>query len=110
MAIVSATLAAIVLVMMVPGFLLYRALVERLRSRHTGVWDDLHRPGLVFYGSLVGQQRFNEFVRRRRYRDLGDPQLTRIADVYRNYARVYTLVFAAAAVTLALAGLGVGVI
>ena len=110
MTILSTMLAATAVLMMAPGFFLYRALIDRLRSRHARVWNDVGRPGLLFYGSLEGQRRFSRFVRHRRYETLDDPRLNRIAGVYRIYVRAYTVTFAAAALTLGLAGLGVGVV
>jgi hypothetical protein len=106
----SVVLTGIVLAMMVPGFFLYRALVDRLRVRHASIWDELGRPALVFYGSVRGQRRFHDFVRRRRYEALDDAHLVRVARIYRGYVRTYSVLLVAAIFTLALAGLGIGVI
>lgn len=106
---IAMILAAAALTMMAPGFFLYRHFIRRLRARHEDTWEQIGRPTLIFYGSLDGSRRVHDFIRRRAYANLADPELARVCEGYRRFANFYAVTCAAAVVSLALSALGVGV-
>ena len=103
-------LCALLALMGVVGFFIYRRFICVLRKSHASTWEALGRPGLVFYGSMRGQRLVHHFVRARQYESLEDQAFVRLCRFYRAYVRAYSWVFVAACAALALAALGVGAV
>jgi hypothetical protein len=84
--------AATLLLMMVPGFLMYRGLLRDLRERHLATWERLGRPTIVFYTSQDARRALHRFVSRREFEALGDAEFTVRVRRYQRYARLYSAV------------------
>lgn len=91
-------LALAVLLMGIVGgvqMVVYHRLLARLRQEHTAVWRELGSPAITFSlatGWKSGWET-HRFLRRKRYMNLHDPQLTRYAQQYRWLQVAHTLVF-----------------
>jgi len=86
--------AAALLVMMAPGFWLYRRFLRALRERHPDEWERLGRPTVVYYQSQDARRALHRFVAESGFERLGDPVFADTGRRYRAYARVYGAVFA----------------
>ena len=106
----SIALCALVAVMGGAGFVLYRRFVNSLRRDHRDTWEAIGKPGLVFYGSIQGQRLAHRFIAKREYEAIDDSDFVELCRFYRGYVRAYSCAVVAACTTLALAGLGVGVV
>ncbi len=87
--------AGLLLLMTVPGFVMYRAMLAHLREAHPAVWERLGRPGVVFYASMADRRALNRFVEEGEFETLGDPDFARRCRRYRAYAKTYGAVFVA---------------
>jgi hypothetical protein len=85
--------AAALLVMTVPGFLLYRRFLRDLRLRHPEAWERLGRPTVVYYSSQQARRELSRWVAEDGFDALSDPDFAADCRRYRAYGRVYGAVF-----------------
>lgn len=73
---------------------LYHRFLTRLRQEHTAVWQELGSPAMTLSLATGWKSGWatHRFLRRKRYMNLHDPQLTRYAQQYRWLQVPYTLV------------------
>ena len=81
------------LVMALPGFLLHRAVLNRIRDDHPHTWRELGEPSLVYYGSAATTRAVMKFFRCREYESLDDPSLSSLCGFYRTFTSVYSGLF-----------------
>ena len=81
------------LAMALPGFMLHRAVLGRLRENHPHTWRLLGEPSVVYYGSAATTRAVLRFFRRREYESLGDPSLAGLCGIYRLFTSVYSGLF-----------------
>ena len=85
--------SASLLLMALPGFLLHRAVLHRLREDHLPTWQLLGEPSVIYYGSAATRWAVLRFFHRREYESLGDPSLASLCGFYRTFASVYSGLF-----------------
>ncbi len=85
--------AVALLVLALPGFLLHRAVLHRLREDHPGTWKLLGEPSIIYHGSAATTLAVTRFFRRREYEHLGDPSLASLCGFYRAFTSVYSGMF-----------------
>ena len=67
-------------------WLTYMRLIELLRTQHPATWQALGSPSLAWTApaaSIDSRQRTNRFIVGGKFRELGDPQVSRLAGRYR---------------------------
>jgi hypothetical protein len=84
-----------VLLMTVPGFVLYARMLARLRRGWPEEWRRLGRPTVIFYASRADRRALHRWVEQGGFESLGDPDFARACRRYRLYARLYGVALAA---------------
>ena len=90
------------LLMALPGFLLHRSVLRRLREDHPNTWRLLGEPSVVYYGSAATTRAVLRFFRRREYEALDDPSLSSLCGFYRTFTSVYSGLFVVMVTTFCL--------
>jgi hypothetical protein len=85
--------SASLLLMALPGLLLHRTVLRRLREDHPHTWKLLGEPSIVYYGSAATTRAVLRFFRHREYESLGDPSLASLCGFYRMFTSVYSGLF-----------------
>lgn len=94
--------AATLILMIVPGFWLYRGVMHGLRDRHPETWEALGRPTVVYYSSQEARRALQRWLSDGAADSLGDPEFAASVRRYRRYASAYSAVFTALWILFAL--------
>ncbi len=86
--------AGTLLLMIAPGFWLYRGVLKDLRERHPAAWAELGSPTVVYYSSQEARRALGRFLSgEEAVAALGDAEFSRSVRRYQGYLRVYGAVF-----------------
>jgi len=89
-----ASCAAVLIVMMLPGFWLYRGFLRDLREQHRDEWERLGRPTVVYHRSWRARRELSRWIADGGFERLADPRFAATVRRYRAYTRLYGAVFA----------------
>ncbi len=98
-------LAVATALLVIPTHLAVWRVLSILRERHPSEWERLGSPTLLLPAANAAHPKFASFIRERRYRQLGDPELERHADRIRRLRPLALLCFSATASLILLAAI-----
>ena len=84
----------------ITGLALQWRFLSLLRTRHAQTWESLGRPSLFWNNSVANVCAVFQFLWRKDYLALGDPQFAKLAQVLRVYNVAYIILFLCVVIAL----------
>ncbi len=86
-------LFSILMVAAIIGFVLHNRFLQMLRANHIETWLRLGSPTLFLNNSIKNGLEVQQFLWKREYLDLNDPDVTKLCSFLRIYSIAYIIFF-----------------